>query len=415
MDVFRILQSLIYVMTICLLAFPCAAVESDASDQADDLDRSLTLECGASGFVSVAKTASTVGLLPAGKKIFKEYSYKTEGEKFLVKRSQLAECIYPGGGSVRVKVGEDRGNGHGMCGADNEVFFSVWINKRKIESMQWFSGHCHDDWKVPAPVFHAGFSSGSSIHLEKCAVSLEGDKEKPISACIKYPDISRYPVDRIEYPAPGAPVYEVGAINVVQGKGALCDAARRAWLQGGDDETNTVMSTPEFSMQPWQETTTRLDTSGVYVMGQADFDFDNDGVKERVFMIYSDSGYMSGSALVVSGSASGAAPLELRSLSLNKAWIFPCQYAVPSASARDCPPFSQKHDGAGLSVAGVDAGDEALSIRYIDADSFSFGGSNYMTIHGRVMAFHEYLLVLKPLPGKRYERSCLLEKRHGNF
>jgi len=116
----------------------------------EELPRSLTMTCDYSDYgksqresVSITHTMYDQGG-PAGIKQFERGKNREEHETFTVNSGECAECIYPSGNRVRVKVGEGSSSAYGECGGDPLVFMSLWVNGRKIVSRLDFAGHCSE-------------------------------------------------------------------------------------------------------------------------------------------------------------------------------------------------------------------------------------------------------------------------------
>jgi hypothetical protein len=156
---------------------------------------------------------------------------KQQAEKsFLIRPGQFAECVYPSGTRVRVKVGEGTARPYGMCGGDPEIFMSLWVNERKIVSRLSFGGHCRDEEGRPAVSFQV--SGGDLTSIRKChsvrqrapATTPGNGTSEPLSVCIDFPDISRFPHDYLEYPQQGTKKHQMGDIESVRDSAAVCKA-----------------------------------------------------------------------------------------------------------------------------------------------------------------------------------------------
>ena len=120
-----------------------------------------------------------------------------------------------------------RGNprAYGECGADPEVFMSLWVNERKIASRVWFAGHCSEFRQNPVVSFNIS-GTDKGISVQKCHTARQGESDltpesdntkkdatEPLSVCVDFPDVSKYPRDLLEYPPEGTKIPKVGDIE----------------------------------------------------------------------------------------------------------------------------------------------------------------------------------------------------------
>lgn len=134
------------------------------------------------------------------------------------------------------------------------------------------------------------------------------------------------------------------------------------------------------------------------------FDFDNDGVPDRVYQVEFDNHYMEGTVLLVQ-----------RGPKLTDRWLLPCQLDARAFAVEDCPPFpSQKGDEAGLAMQGATAKEKVFFRgRYAELTVFRFEESTFVAVEGgwakgATDETVRYVAVIKPIAGKKFERTCLL-------
>ena len=223
---------------------------------------------------------------------------------------KFAECIFPSGNRVRVKVGVGIALPYGECGADPEVFMSLWVNERKIASRVWFAGHCSESRQNPAVSFKiSGIHGGVSV--QRCHSARQGGDNltpesddtkkhaaKPLSVCVDFPDLSKYPRDFAEYPPEGNKTPKGGDIEILYGSDPVCQAVleelKRDFYTFSEyaDQSKIKLSRPN-----WSETSVALPEK---LAGSVEsiFDFNNDGKLDRVFSQEYYSRYMYGSCIV---------------------------------------------------------------------------------------------------------------------
>lgn len=378
----------------------------------DDLsDRSLTLICDFSANPATSiQRVSVVGAVfgrgePASVKTFSTDSKRPEKVSLVVKPGEFAECVYPSGFRVRVKVGEGRGYPYGMCGGDPEVFLSLWVNDRKVASRVWFAGHCREDNDKTQVTFR--------ISAKPCGPS---SRE---TVCTDFPNLNGYPVDRIEYPENGKQPPKVGDLELVEGGGRICTAMQEELKKGFFDKAAGASKADDgdFSYPEWRNLSVDLPKGfeGASAM-ESTFDFDNDGKLDRVISLEFMTHYMDGTSLLVQPGLSSASQKEAV-LSLDKnSMLIPCQVSGQPADVRECPPFSQKWDEAGFIFGGESAKNAIrFRARYADVKPFTYKGTSYMLTQSGSEDTSNYFAILKPQPKRKFEYTCLFRQVVENF
>lgn len=416
------------------------------TDADADITRSLTMTCDYTDYgtyqtesVSITQTKNDQGKSAAIKESRRSRDRK-DHETFIVRPGRFAECTYPTGNSVRVKVGEENLSGvviafgdssaaPGMCVEDPEVFMSLWVNERKIVSGLSFAGHCSEDRDSPTVSFNIS-GTGKDVSIRKCHTAGQGagdltpendnikkDATKPLSICVDFPDISKYPRDLVEYPPEGTKTLKGGDIEILYGSGPVCQAAadelKRDFYTFYDHahQSKTKLARPN-----WSETSVELPKElGRCV--ESIFDFNNDGKLDRVFRCDIYSRYMLGSVLLVQPGRSSskltvsASPLDSTSIYL------PFQMGKVRHNIRDYPPFSQENDDAGFSMKGRNEKD-GVSFwgRYSTVSPFAYHGSSYIAVSSHTpVDTNDYVAVLKPLPDGTFQKIGLFRRVPENF
>jgi uncharacterized protein len=399
-------------------------------EENEDITRSLTMTCDYSDYEtfqseSVSITQTTENLhKPAGIKIFKRGKDRHEFEIFIVRPGQFAECIYPSGTRVRVKVGEGTSRAYGECGADPEVFMSLWVNERKIASRVWFAGHCIESRRENPDVSFKITGVYDGVSVKKCHSTKRGtinpttkkDAAEPLSVCVDFPDVSKYPKDFLEYPRQGTKVPKIGDIELLKGSDAVCQAV----LDELRADFNTFSHTSDQSKSKltrpnWNDSTVKLPEE-LAGSSESIFDFDNDGKLDRVFDRSFYNTYMAGDVLLVQY---GNSPSRLNvsdSPMEEASGFFPCQMSEVRHKIHDCPPFSQENDEAGFSMEGRNSDAPVyFRARYSTIDPFSFQGANYIEASTMDEEAKDFVAILKPLPDRTFQKMCLFRRISENF
>jgi|GEM_PF-1964391 len=409
------------------------------TDTDEDITRSLTMTCNYCDYetfqdesVSLAQTTENQGK-PAAVKKFKRGSSQRETETFIVRPGQFAECIYPSGTRVRVKVGEGLSKAYGECGADPEVFMSLWVNERKIVSRLWFAGHCREHGPNPAVSFKI-LGMHNRVSFEKCHTAicrgndltsendiLKKDAAKPLSVCVDFPDVSKYPKDLVEYPPEGVKTPKVGDIEIMYGSGPVCQAVldeltRDFSLYNIPVQSKTGLSQPNWS-EPSAESPKVELPKELAGGGETIFDFNNDGKLDRVFSRGFYNTYMEGDVwLVQPGRSSSELVVSASPMEDKNSIYLPFHLGEVRSNIYDYPPFSQKNDEAGFSMKGRNEKDEVyFRGRYSTISFFTFRGATYIAVGSNSEDTKNYVAVLKPLPDGRFQKIGLFRRVSENF
>ncbi|NMC73328.1 MAG: hypothetical protein GYA56_03040 [Geobacteraceae bacterium] len=413
----------------------CQKGQGSNADEEEDITRSLTMTCdyfqnksSEHQLVSIAQTKDHKGK-PASVKKFTRGKAESGNETFTVRAGQYAECVYPSGMRVRVKVGEGTPRAYGMCGGDPQVFMSLWVNERKIVSRLWFAGHCREQSGFPYVNFTvSGISDGVSV--EKCHTAPETDEgeptpangsgkkgqPEPLTVCVDFPDISHYPKDLLEYPGYGTKLPKVGSIVIEKGSDPVCRAVLNDLK--GDAPTLSKYHIREgikLTRPDWRDATVELPEE-LAGGSESIFDFNNDGKLDRVFARDYATNYMHGSVLLVQPGNSRSRLIVAASPMDSSSIFLPCQMGTVRHNINDCPPFSQKNDEAGFSMKGRTKKDSVyFRGRYSAISPFIFRKTTFIEVSAISDDTRDFVAVLKPLPGGRFQEMCLLRYVSENF
>jgi hypothetical protein len=413
-------------LAACFLALAGAPIASFA-DLQGEIPRAMTVRCTyndgkTSRFEHVVVATANQGGEAASTKTFQRNG-QSESISFLVNPGEVAECVFPSGNRVRAKVGEGISSAYGRCGADAQVFASVWVNKRKIASRVWFAGHCieeSDNTDVSfSMIGNPKMSAARCQTVRSSEPEALGDDSKaapkaPLSVCVDFPDIARFPVDELEYPPAGAKILAAGDIEQLAGSHAVCDPALKE-LKG--DFSALSYPVPGKSTLPrpnWEDSSADLPQE-LTGSREAVFDFDNDGKLDRVLSRDFESSYMQGTKLLVErgeSSSSLVSPGPMGKL----AWFIPCQMDTRPHGIRDCAPFSQKADEAGFWMEARGKKNFAyFRARYTVLSPFFFNGETFVGVGSNSFDTAHLVAVVKPMPEKTFQPVCLFRQVPENF
>ena len=332
-------------------------------------------------------------------------------ERMAVYAGNAAECTFPSGNRIRVKVGEGEAYAYGMCGADPEVFLSVWVNGKKIESRRQVAGNCYRDDDSNPDLRLDYRHTAASARLEHCEAA--GAKGVRRFACKPYPDLAKLAVDTVEYPPPGAARSKPGAIERLSGTGPVCDAAQAALTEDAGVFHQDAKPSRHFAYPDWKPASDTL-PGEITNAEQSVFDLNNDGTPERVLRKIFYNHYMDGSILMARY-GSTAAPLAFTpSARDSKLAYLPCQLADKPIPIASCPPFSQKGDEANLTLpAGPGKDPVEFRNRYTTVTPFFFRNRTYLGLAGTGNS--DEAAVLEPQPAGGYRPACLFRRVTVNF
>jgi uncharacterized protein len=338
----------------------------------------------------------------------------TQTQIYIIQEGGAAECIYPSGNRVKIKIGTGTARAYGMCGGDPEIFYSLWVNERKVESRVWFAGHCIED---------RGFGGGLRYEIKngsinKCNSVTKSDSnknEKLQENCTNLPDVNQSKVDIVEYPPLGVEQSEPGTIEIVSGKDNLCELAKIQL---------TANKWPVFKAYAPNETafSTKDIDYKIYIPKELEgattqiFDFNNDGKLDLVISSYFSNNYMDSSPLLVE-QGNSSTTLDLPKIPFsNDAWFLPCQLDRPDISLSTCPPFSQDNDESGFAVPTKNIKDTVyFRGRYTHLEPFRFNNRTYIFASSMAEATMNMFAIIEPLPKKKYRPVCLLQRVQENF
>ncbi len=393
------------------------------ADRGDDPTRALTVQCSYSERNGAQEEEVIIrgGIVgdegeATESKIFTREA-DSERSTLIVPVGKYAECVFPSGNKVRVKVAEGEARAYGMCGADPEVYGSIWVNERKMASRAWFAGHCWEESDEPNISFRVSWRGGQEIaqtcHTARSvAAKSEGNglKVKPIPACVNS-DVNLLPQDELEYPGQGRTAPFVGEVELLAGSDPVCKAVQEELARDFSlFDFYAGLRTEKFQIPLWSESPSSLPKM-MRGSDESIFDFNNDGNLDRVIAKDFSSGYLDGTVMLVdSGGESkklsvSSAPSEVSS------WLIPCQLDSVKYMTLNCPPFSSDNSEAGFTIM---TGEKDKSVffraRYTKVFPFISNGESFIGVSSRSEGTKDYAAVLKPTPRQTFEPACLFRK-----
>ncbi|MBI5108291.1 MAG: hypothetical protein HZA62_06045 [Rhodocyclales bacterium] len=422
---------MIRAQTVALVLALSGASAHSLAQFDDDIFRSITIHCSYSDHktfqseaVSIEGTKSGAGE-PASIRTFQRGA-TSQDTTYIVKPGEVAECVFPSGNRVRAKVGEGTARPYGMCGGDPEVFASVWVNERKVASRIWFTGHCREEKGNPDVSFK--FSGYRKVSVQKCHSERPTDSDvndkapnsrskQPLSVCVDYPEISRFPRDQLEYLRPNQKVPVVGETELLTGSHEVCKAVIDEVFKSDffTSSNDPIPETSELRRPNWDRPSVELPRE-LAGSSESVFDFDNDGKLDRVIRQEFESNYMDGSVLLVL-SGNSSLKLSVPDSPIDKSsWFIPCQLSRSQYEIHDCPPFSQKGDDAGFSMK-MNKGKDSIFFRarYSSVAPFSFRRESFIGVSSKSEDSINFVAVLKPMPNRTFQPICLFRQVTENF
>jgi hypothetical protein len=212
-----------------------------------------------------------------------------------------------------------------------------------------------------------------------------------------------------------------GTAVILTGTAPVCESVR-AQLAQNADAFGDIREGGELGWKNvWDDASVLVpDWHAAAAIVEAEFDFDNDTLVDRVDAFSFCCSYMRGAALLVTlGSREGlrepaSAPAAAPDFPDPGYWLLPCQWDRAGISLEKCPLFSQEFDEAGFDVPAHGRNRSVhFRARYSVPVPIRSDRQTYVVVTGEDDASQGYVAVLKPLPHKQVERTCLLQTTHG--
>lgn len=212
-----------------------------------------------------------------------------------------------------------------------------------------------------------------------------------------------------------------GTAVIVTGTAPICENVREQLAQDAHALDDIKEGSALGWRNVWDDAAVLLpDWHTAAAISEAEFDFDNDSIIDRVDAFSFCCSYMRGTALLVTlGNRDGlrepaSSPAAVSDFSDPGYWLLPCQWDRAGIPLEQCPLFSQKFDEAGFDMP-VRGRQRSIHFRarYSAPVPIRSEGKTYVVVTGHDDASENYVAVLKPMPHKQVERTCLLKTAQG--
>lgn len=321
------------------------------------------------------------------------------------------ECFISAGKPVRVKVSEGSTMPYGMCGADPEIWLSVWVDKRKWLSRHQIAGRCTTN-----PMSRIVISLTELVLCSKKTEQAGDVPENAAESCEAIPgsrlakkrDLAEYPVSTAKQPKAGTVVIEHGQDSAIC-KGMIkkesSDFGLAAWtVEPPFNADSDFSDAQDHGLYEY---------SGHFSRNQ--FDIDNDGKAEVVYGFHpSNHAHDADIYFVSSGKELDG---QWPSLSETVLWK-DSPYVFPNAHGH-CQnlPCGQKDEDGELTLQNYSESGSRLSyrFRYLHVRPFVWQGATYFLLQSMDSSTRHISAVLKPMKRSRLEEVCIFRTVSGNY
>lgn len=207
---------------------------------------------------------------------------------FRVLPGVAVECRFPGH-RVKVRTEIEPPPFLGACNGDPRTVLSLWIDGRKVDSRAQLDGRCRShDYK---PVTYR-IDAQDATRCDAVPEPWAADRVADLDGCSPLPPAAGMPVDTVEYPVAGSPPPpSAGTLLMPLRRDAVCDRVRDAlavdWQAFDPYVWNQAVRAPNGIAWKALGAVDALPGGWSFTYGatrSADFDFDNDGRIDRVFL-----------------------------------------------------------------------------------------------------------------------------------
>lgn len=380
-----------------------------AGSMSSDPDNAVFMSCrqDMNGYSQVViHESKTPDMAPASHSALRRPGdHQPRTTSYRVLPGESAECRFDTKHEVRIRVAAGQAYAHGACGGDPKTFVSIWVDRRKVVSKSWITGHCLTAFGDDAPSFHISGSETRSPVMSKCAspIIVRGDTILPqhgrrSDICVEFPDPASYPIDNAEYGDEAKRRFAVGSVRLLQDSAPFCRRLARSLAERFElYDASALQQLP--GAEPIRYDRDRRGGEDIpYFAAEARFDFDNDGTSDRVRMLHGEYNYFDGDAVLVDYGAPGG-----------DMGYFPCQFDG-TADYRQCPLIFKDIAEKSFELNVPGSGDKLdFSSRYTTLIPFRVAGTTHVALQSR-RSHPDYAFVLIPRPGKRFDTACVLWK-----
>ncbi len=400
--------------------------QADAFDGDEEGNSSLTMTCDYSAnreSVLVSQSLDSSAQVAA----IKVLSPKSKDSKtaFSVNAGQFAECVYPSGTRVRIKVGEGLARSYGRCGGDPDAFLSMWVNERKLVSRLWFAGHCIEESQLPPSTLSFKVQGNTpSPAVQRCQTAsqqVDGVEEKmqavtePLTVCVDFPDVKNFPHDQQEYPTKGHKKPIVGEVLLVNGSAKVCETV---WRELKTDfklfAIYSELKPSKLTFPKWKESAVRVlnnITQGIPLSSV--FDFDNDGKQDKVFYQDAETNGFDGSVLYIQKGRLTSVFAKRDS----RHDATPCQNGLIQYESHGCPAFDFPRGNNEAFIFKRKTTEDSVTFGHQVTElwPFRWQGKSYVSVYSTAEDTLNYVAVIKPRPNRTFQQMCLFQQVAENF
>lgn len=335
---------------------------------------------------------------------------------------QTGECRFGDERSLRVRVHAEAPPPVGACSREAAASISLWLDGRKLAERRPVRNRCES---APAPwMYRVDGDVASDCSNGECGPLLAPEQT-----------LASLPVDAAEYPqaasaaadAAAAAAAAPGGARRLLDRGPVCADAERelaaAWaaldpFQRGADEGAALHRLDGYAVAVDAALPDGLEFVGGAGARVYDFDFDNDGLIDRVYAgdTRGLEGWYSAPLLVSAGAsadgfrARAAAPTAV-----------PCQWdgARPPLSHCDDlrnPAWSRRvplSQSLPAPLPGIAGGDDFFRTRTTAALPFRYAEVTYVALWSAAEPSRDYVAIYRPRPGGGREAVCLIQRTAG--
>jgi hypothetical protein len=238
--------------------------------------------------------------------------------------------------------------------------------------------------------------------------------------CVNFPEAERFPLDNTEYPPARTKPLVVGSIQTIRALHPVCNEFSKALssVQEGDIPEGVFIKRPVWndSSETLQTDINNKHQSPLQFDQESSFDFNNDGLPDRIFRKSFENTYMHGSVLLIQAGKSRQTFNSTQPLDSARSQLLPCQMDKIHHDIDTCPPLTQKADEANFVMpAGISQAPIQFRARYTQLDPFFYRGTTYMSASSESSDSRDYFAVVKPTPDRRFLPMCLFRKVPENF
>ncbi|WP_394539714.1 hypothetical protein PRJ39_03575 [Lysobacter enzymogenes] len=335
---------------------------------------------------------------------------------------QSGECRFADGGSVRVRVQAAPPPPAGPCSGQPSASFSLWLDDRRVADQREVRSRCES---APTPWTYR--IDGDAVY--DCSNGDCGPLLAPDQA------LATLPVDAGEFPDAAAAVAAQAAAQAAAApnglqrlldRGPVCAEAERqlalSWdafdpFRRGADEDAPLHRVVAAEAPAG----TAMPQALEFVHGAwraFDFDFDNDGLVDRVYLgdTRDAQAWYSSPLLVVAGASAHA--FQARD-GAAAAHAVPCQWDAARPPLSHCddlrnPAWSRREplqQAVPAPLPGIAGGDDFFRTRTTTALPLRFGDATYVVLSSSAGPARDYVGVYRPRADGGREAVCLIQRK----